>query len=128
MTITSQPISAHALITGMFEIIDGRRWKELGRVMATDCVCRPAGSPPLIGLERIERYYREERAIASGRHQVEGVLSDLGAAACWGSFTGESMDGKSLHAAIAEIFLILDGKITQRTTYVQPSVKPPTGS
>lgn len=113
-------VSARALITDLFEIIDGRRWDELGRVLAEDCVAHPARSEPLVGLARIEHYYRHERPIESGRHRLDAVVSDVGAAACWGTFTGRTAAGEDISVSLAEAFLVRDGKIVWRTTYVHP--------
>jgi uncharacterized protein len=114
-------VSADKLVTALFEIIDDGRWDDLGRVLAEDCICRPVGSAPLVGLERIERYYRHERAIASGRHKMEKVVGDLSAAACWGSFTGTTKGGEDINISVAEAFVLRDAKIVWRTTYFRPT-------
>lgn len=128
METATTVVSAQALITDLFGIIDNRRWGELGRVLTTDCVCCPAGSPPLVGLASIEHYYRNERPIVAGRHRVDVIVSDLGAAACWGVFTGDTKAGEHLEVSLAEAFLVRDGKIAWRATYLRHASVPQAAS
>jgi ketosteroid isomerase-like protein len=116
---TRSHITAHRLVTDLFDIIDTANWDDLDRVFARDCVCHPPGIEPLVGMAAIDRYYRHDRPIADGRHRIDCVVSDVGAAACWGRFTGRSKAGDPLDVEFAEAFLVRDGKIASRTTYVR---------
>jgi Ketosteroid isomerase-related protein len=109
--------TAGQLVNILFDIIDNRRWDELSEVFAEDGVYGRPGYEPLVGLAEIERFYRFERIIGSGRHQIEQVVSDLGSAACWGWFTGEDKEGGTLSEGFADTYRVADGKITRRTTY-----------
>jgi ketosteroid isomerase-like protein len=111
--------AAHQLVADLFDIIDTENWDELGRVFAQDCVCHPPGVEPLVGMAAIDRYYRHDRPVAAGSHRIDRVVSDIGAAACWGRFTGQSRAGDLLDVEFAEAFLVCDGKIVSRTTYVR---------
>lgn len=108
---------ADKLVTDLFHIIDGCRWDELDAVFADDCVYSRPGYQPIVGLEQIKRFYRDERIVASGEHLVEYTVSDLGAAACWGRFRGRSKMGEELDEGFADTYRVRDGKIVYRRTY-----------
>jgi len=109
--------SAELLVAELFDVIDGRRWSELGALFAEECTyCRP-GYDPLVGLAQLDRFYRTERNIASGRHQVEQVVSDLGTVTCWGRFVGTSRTGQHLDEEFIDVYRVRDGKIAFRKTY-----------
>ncbi|MGI5380732.1 nuclear transport factor 2 family protein [Streptomyces sp. CA-251387] len=109
--------SADALVQGLFEIIDGGRWERLSDFFADDCVYSRPGYEQLVGLERLEHFYRNERGIASGRHHIKYVVSDLEAAACWGRFIGVGKDGSRLDEEFADTYSVRDGKIVERQTF-----------
>ena len=105
-------------ILELVDIIDQNRWQDLRTVLAPDCVIERPGSEPLVGLERIERFYREERPIASGLHKIDHAVADTEAGACWGTFNGTTKAGGSVEARFADTFTLKAGLITSRTTYV----------
>jgi ketosteroid isomerase-like protein len=109
--------SADGLVSDLFQIIDGGRWDDLGLVFAEDCVYRRPGYEALVGLTEIEHFYRHERIVDTGSHAVEGVVSGLGAAACWGRFSGRGRDGRMLDEGFADTYLVRDGLIVCRCTY-----------
>jgi ketosteroid isomerase-like protein len=114
-TVTAR--SAEELVSTLFSIVDAGQWDELGTVFAEDCVYSRPGYEPLVGLARVREFYRHERIIAGGRHHVERVVSDVGAAACWGQFTGVSRSGQPLDEQFADTYQVRDGKIVFRQTY-----------
>ncbi|GHE54057.1 hypothetical protein GCM10018785_24400 [Streptomyces longispororuber] len=109
--------SAGNLVTELFTIIDAARWDDLGLVFAEDCVYDRPGYDPLRGLAEIEHFYRVERVVATGHHQVRHVVSDLETAACWGRFTGTSRTGAPLDEQFSDAYTVRDGKIISRRTY-----------
>ncbi|CAL9367153.1 hypothetical protein SUDANB105_00785 [Streptomyces sp. enrichment culture] len=109
--------SAENLVTELFSIIDAARWDDLGRVFAEDCVYDRPGYESLRGLAQIEQFYRVERIVAVGRHDVRHVVSDLAVVACWGRFTGTSRTGEHLDEQFADTYNVRDGKIFSRRTY-----------
>jgi ketosteroid isomerase-like protein len=117
LTVIARTRSADRLVTELFEIIDGCRWPELASVFAAECVYDRPGYEPLVGLRSIERFYRNERIVGSGRHEVVHIVSDLGAAACWGRFTGVSRGGQPLDERFADTYQVAEGKIVRRQTY-----------
>lgn len=121
MTETTEHQTTSDLVTGLLEIIDQERWDDLPAVLATDCVVERPGAAPLVGLSRIDRFYRHERPIRSGKHVVEQLLTGPGTAACWGVFTGTKPDGSRMEVRFAETYLLRSGRIARRTTYVHTS-------
>ncbi|WP_329314352.1 nuclear transport factor 2 family protein [Streptomyces sp. NBC_01262] len=115
--VTSEIRSAENLVTELFSIIDGCRWDDLPGVFAPDCVYDRPGYEPLIGLARIQLFYREERVIGSGSHHVLHVVSNLEAAACWGRFTGVSKIGHPLDEEFADTYTVRNSRIVHRQTY-----------
>ncbi|MFD0367358.1 nuclear transport factor 2 family protein [Streptomyces sp. NPDC059071] len=117
VTTAGTPHWSHDFTRRLFAIIDGRRWNELGRVFAADCVYHRPGYPALVGLADIERFYREERIIESGSHRVEEVMAGDDSLACWGSFQGLSRAGERLDERFSDHYRIDDGLISARRTY-----------
>lgn len=109
--------SASTLVTTLFDIIDGARWDELATVFTEDCVYNRPGYDPLVGLTRLDHFYQHERIIKSGRHEVLHAVGELGAAACWGRFTGVSRTGDPLDEQFADTYLVQGDKIVLRQTY-----------
>ncbi|MEV6766733.1 nuclear transport factor 2 family protein [Streptomyces sp. NPDC051105] len=109
--------TAEQLINELFDVIDNRRWDQLSRVFAEDGVYERPGYEPLVGLAAIQHFYRYERVVDQGRHDVEHVVSDLGTAACWGRFTGMDRSGRPLDEAFADAYAVTEGKIKHRVTY-----------
>lgn len=119
MNRSANPATSSAqLVTELLDIIDQSRWQDLSTVLAEDCVIERPGSALLVGLERIEQFYRHERPIADGHHQVDQVVGDSAAVACWGTFTGTTKDGRQIEERFAEAFVLQAGRITRRTTYL----------
>ncbi|WP_217238073.1 nuclear transport factor 2 family protein [Streptomyces sp. AC555_RSS877] len=81
------------------------------------CIYDRPGYDSLRGLHQIEHFYRTERIVASGTHQVHRIVSDLDSAACWGRFTGNSRTGAPLDEQFADTYTVRDGRIIGRRTY-----------
>lgn len=105
-------------VTTLIDIIDAQRWDDLKSVLAEDCVIERPGSQPMVGLEQIEHFYRNERRVSYGHHAVDRVVAAEEAAACWGTFRGETPDGTVIESRFADTFLLTNGLIHRRTTYV----------
>jgi uncharacterized protein len=106
------------LVAELLDLIDQHRWSDLPHLLAADCVIERPGSAPLVGLARIKHFYRHERPVAAGHHELDEVVANAGAAACWGTFTGTTKDGHSIQERFADTFRLSGDKITHRTTYL----------
>jgi uncharacterized protein len=109
--------SAACLVTDLFAIIDGQHWERLGEVFDPEVRYERPGFEPILGIDSLETFYRKDRIIASGRHEVEQVVCDVAAVACWGRFRGESRDGEVLDELFADTYLIRAHLIVRRRTF-----------
>jgi hypothetical protein len=71
----------------------------------------------LRGIEALENFYRHERIIARGAHDLQGILAEPRAAACWGRFQGLSRRGEPLDERFADVYELRDGRVARRTTH-----------
>jgi branched-chain amino acid aminotransferase len=107
----------------MFQIIDSRDWKNLQQLFCQDIAYERPGYEPLIGLERVEKFYREERVIASGTHFLEGTIVNPSEGACWGRFIGIHKNGSSIDERFADAYTFENGKVkTRRSYFFRPAV------
>ena len=112
-----------ARLRRMFESIDGSDWAALSDLLHPQVVYERPGYDPLVGLERVLRFYREERLVASGSHRVDGVLVDGDQASSWGRMRGTMRDGSAADVQFAEVYGFADGRIrTRRSYFFRPAV------
>ena len=104
-------------IRDLYRTIDAGDWTALADFFHPDIVYERPGYAPLVGLERVLRFYREERVVASGEHQVEGVLHELDRAACWGRMRGTLRDGAPTEVRFADVYSLEEDKIRTRCSY-----------
>ncbi|MFE6051427.1 nuclear transport factor 2 family protein [Kitasatospora sp. NPDC056446] len=89
----------------------------IGRFAPEGSYHRP-GYDPLVGRERVRRFYAEERKIKEGRHVLERVVASDGLAAVHGTFSGTLHDGSPADLRFADFFeLTPEGLITRRDTF-----------
>jgi ketosteroid isomerase-like protein len=116
-----------SVIRRMFECVDAADWERLSGCFHPEVRYERPGYPPLVGRDRLIRFYREERPIAESRHEIEGILLDgdlqsdgdraTGSAAAWGEMTGKVIDGDPVAFRFAEIYGFADGVIRARRSY-----------
>ena len=104
-------------IEAMYKAIDDSRWDDLDRYFHDQIVYERPGYPPFKGLKRVLRFYREERIIASGRHETEGIVIDGLQAASWGRFIGRHKNGSELEELYADVYRLEDGQIRTRRSH-----------
>lgn len=109
---------ARELVSRLFGIIDGADYDRLSDVFADAAVYERPGYDPLEGLPRIDQFYRHERIIGSGQHDVETVTcSEAGDVVAVGTFRGVSRSGERLEERFADVYKVQGGKIIKRTTF-----------
>jgi len=107
----------------MFAIIDSREWDRLERLFDKEITYERPGYQPLVGRERVTKFYREERVIASGRHSLDRIVGDAENAACWGRFVGRHNDGSEINEGFADVYGFRSGKIlTRRSYFFRPAI------
>jgi ketosteroid isomerase-like protein len=75
------------------------------------------GYEPLIGLERLRRFYEEERVLATGGHILEHLVIDGDAGAAEGRYVGTKKDGSPVDIRWADFYTFEDGLIRTRRSY-----------
>jgi ketosteroid isomerase-like protein len=75
------------------------------------------GYEPIDGKERLRRFFTVERVIASGRHDIEGILVDNDQVSAWGMFTGLSRTGAELSEGWCDVYRFQSDRIWRRRTY-----------
>jgi len=104
-------------VRNLFEAIDDRRWPSLENFFAKDMIYERPGYAPLIGYDRILKFYREERVIACGRHLLEEIVVDDDGGACWGRFIGEHKNGSQIDERFADTYKFENGRVKVRKSY-----------
>jgi ketosteroid isomerase-like protein len=112
------------IVTRMFDAIDRSDWSLFGRIFADDVTYNRPGYAEIHGLGFLISFYRDERIIASGRHDLERVIGgENGDIASWGRCTGITRQGASVEEMFSEVYCVEDGKIrSRRTFFYRPAV------
>ena len=105
------------LIIRLFDLVDSRDWQNLNQVFCEDITYERPGYEPLVGFERVSRFYREERVIASGKHHLENTVLNEDSGACWGRFVGVHKNNSAIDERFADVYRFKDGKIKNRQSY-----------
>jgi uncharacterized protein len=101
----------------VYRSIDSSDWDALECMLHADVVYERPGYDPLTGRERVLRFYRDERLVAAGRHEVYGVLQEGDRAACWGRMRGRLRDGSAADVQFADVYSFEAGTIRARRSY-----------
>ncbi|RNH93527.1 nuclear transport factor 2 family protein [Micromonospora aurantiaca] len=105
-------------VRSYYDLVDRGDITRLVQLFAEDAVYQRPGYPPIRGRGELERFYREERVIKSGRHTVESVMSSPSRVAVTGSFAGTLHGGQDVTLRFADFFNFGDdGKFSRRDTY-----------
>lgn len=115
--VAATPVSAPALVEGLFRAIDGRNWDALPAFFTQDCRYERPGYEPILGFPALLRFYTHERIIGSGEHFVEKVAVAEDAIVCWGRFIGRSRSGQALDEAFTDVYDIEGDRIRRRRTF-----------
>ena len=111
------------LIIDLFRRVDGRNWNDLQESFSEEVVYERPGYEPLVGRERVMRFYREERVIAGGDHLLQQIVVDGESAACWGRFVGVHKNGSPIDEGFADVYTFDGDRIkTRRSYFYRPAV------
>ncbi len=108
---------SQTLIHDLFRTIDSRDFDRLPEFFTDDAVYERPGYEPFAGLARLDRFYRHERVIASGQHQLNVVVLDGPNAACWGRFVGVHKDGSPIDELFADFYRLEGDRIAHRKSF-----------
>lgn len=111
------------LIVSLFSHIDRQEWDGLAELLSADVAYERPGYAPFIGLDRVLTFYREERIIVSGAHELQWIVVDGDVAACAGRFRGVLKDGTAADVRFADVYEFENRVIKKRTSYFfSPSI------
>ena len=108
-----------AVVGDYYRSIDRRDLDSALSCFAPDAVYRRPGYEALAGIDAILAYYRDERVIAAGRHNIESIVEDADAdeVAVRGSFSGTSNTGLPLAVRFADFWRFSGLAVVERNTY-----------
>jgi ketosteroid isomerase-like protein len=101
----------------LFARIDASDWDGLAELFDADVVYERPGYAPLSGLQRVLDFYRRERQVASGEHELERIVVDGDAAACWGRMRGTLKSGAPADVRFADVYVFAGERIKLRRSY-----------
>ena len=101
----------------MFAAIDAEDWDALSGRLHPDVVYERPGYPEFVGRARVLGFYRHDRLVVSGRHEIDGVIVEGDTAASWGRMRGTLRDGSQADVRFAEVCRFVDGRIRTRRSY-----------
>ncbi|MFF5250947.1 nuclear transport factor 2 family protein [Streptomyces leeuwenhoekii] len=106
------------LVERYYDLVDRNDIPGLVSLFTPDVVYERPGYPPLRGIGELERFYRQDRVIESGKHSLRGVAADNELIAVHGDFTGRLRDGEDVCVRFADFFQVArDGLFRRRDTY-----------
>ncbi|TFV31304.1 hypothetical protein E4K10_01105 [Streptomyces sp. T1317-0309] len=63
------------LVQRLFTVIDEEHWDALPQLFTESVRYERPGYPPICGIYALTTFYRNERVVAHGRHEIHGCLS-----------------------------------------------------
>lgn len=104
-------------IVSLFTRIDRQDWQTLAEIFSEDVTYERPGYNLLIGRDRVLQFYREERVVGSGVHELHHIIIDGEIGACCGQFTGVHKDGSPIDIRFADVYQFEQRRIKRRTSY-----------
>jgi uncharacterized protein len=104
-------------IVSLFRHIDAREWSRVEKLFSEDIVYERPGYPRFRGRPRVMHFYRRERVITSGQHELHRIVVRGSVAVCWGRFRGNRKNGMPVDIRFADVYRFDEGRIKHRTSY-----------
>ena len=104
-------------VRSYYDAVDDSRIDDLLALFAEGVSYQRPGQQPIEGLDALEAFYRDERPLSEGEHEVDDVLAAETSVAVRGTFTGVQ-DGDRVEIGFADVHVFDDdGRIAERYTY-----------
>ena len=116
-TTIERPKAQDMLHERLFQAIDGNNWDDLETLFDADCVYERPGYDAIVGIKDLLHFYRDERIIANGKHNVERVAEFGNVFFCEGEFQGVSRTGEKLRERFVDRYILSGKRIQHRQTY-----------
>lgn len=116
---SSRPVAraSHPLediVRTYYDLVDAQRTEDLISLFHDDVVYERQGTPTIVGLAALRRFYEQDRVIDSGAHRLDQVLSGEDWVAVRGGFEGLLRDGSRVSLRFTDWHHFQDGKIIRR--------------
>ncbi|MEV1290457.1 nuclear transport factor 2 family protein [Micromonospora sp. NPDC049679] len=112
-----------AVVRDYFAAIDANDIEKVLRLFHEGAVYERPGYEAIRGKDELRRFYTEKRVIATGSHDVAGILVEGTQATAWGSFAGRSHARKPLEERWCDVYGFLGVQIAyRRTHFFRPAV------
>jgi steroid delta-isomerase len=100
-----------------YQYVDANDVGSLVALFDERAVYQRPGYDPIIGKGALNSFYRGERLIESGRHELRTLVDGGEQVAVEGRFVGRLKDGNEVDVGFADFFSLQEGRIAKRTTY-----------
>lgn len=114
---TAAPSAATAVVNRYYQCVDQELIGELLDLFADDVEYARQGTGLIRGKIALRRFYRHDRIIASGAHEIECVLAEGAWVAVRGVFSGVLRSGESVQVPFTDWHRITQGLIDRRESY-----------
>lgn len=98
------PVDPAAQVRTYYRLVDDNDVAGLVGLFAEDAVYHRPGYPALRGHDALRGFYRDERVIERGRHELETVLVHGSRVGVHGTFRGVLRDGREVSLRFADFF------------------------
>lgn len=105
-----------AVVRRYYRLIDAGDIEELVALFAEDVTYVRPGHEAIVGRDALERFYRNERPLEAGSHEVDAVLVDGDRVAVRGRFSGRQGD-RQVTFGFADFHEFEGEHIARRYTY-----------
>jgi len=105
-----------SVVRSYYEYVDAGRYDDLVACFAPGIHYERPGQEPIEGREALRSFYRDERPLTDGSHELHDVVVDGPTVAVRGTFAGEQ-DGQRVEFGFADIHELEDGEIVRRYTF-----------
>ncbi|ACZ00285.1 MULTISPECIES: nuclear transport factor 2 family protein [Thermomonospora] len=103
-----------SIVRSYYEHVDAHRLEEMLALFDENIVYERQGTPTIVGIEALRRFYEHERIIESGRHFLDQVLPGTDWVAVRGRFEGRLRDGRQVRLRFTDWHHFRDGRIVRR--------------
>ncbi|SEG70851.1 Ketosteroid isomerase-related protein [Thermomonospora echinospora] len=103
-----------AIVRSYYDHVDAHRLEELLALFDEDIVYERQGTPRIMGIAALRRFYEQERIIDSGAHTLDQVLTGAEWVAVRGRFDGRLRDGQQVRIRFTDWHHFREGRIVRR--------------
>jgi len=106
-----------SIASRLLTVVDERDWDTLPTLFTESARYDRPGFEPMLGRPAIDRFYREQRDVAQGKHSILGSLTDGEETCCWGEFIGITRTGRPIDEKFCDWYVLERGLIARRRTF-----------